>query len=334
MIGAAGAARRPVGADLIRSIFDAARRAPLAPEPFLVRGVALQLAGKEADAGGAFAAARDRDPRSAAAHFFLADHYGHIGQPDLAMTELGRLVRLVPGSSSRLAPQIAAAAREPGALPAARALIADNPQLRDDLLLVLAGDAANADLVAALAPAGGGPWLSPLVGRLVAAGEYQRARSLWQRGRLANSGQTGSGLTDPDFRLRDKPPFGWSLASGNSGVAEPFQGGGLHVVYFGRDRLVAASQLLLLPPGHYLLSYVAASDGELASMQWVASCDRGGAILGSAALGIAGARGRAAMAFAVPANCPAQRLKLIGSPGDTATTLDVRLSSLQLRRMP
>ena len=51
------------------------RKDPLAPEPFLVRGVQAQVGGNQVLAERAFLEARNRDPRSVAAHYFLADHY-------------------------------------------------------------------------------------------------------------------------------------------------------------------------------------------------------------------------------------------------------------------
>ena len=54
-------------------IDDAAGKVPLAPEPFLVRGVQAELAGNSQLAAQAFAAAEWRDPRSLPARYFLAD---------------------------------------------------------------------------------------------------------------------------------------------------------------------------------------------------------------------------------------------------------------------
>jgi len=80
-IGRAAHERKPVGPDIFESIDRAARKAPLAPEPFLVHGVQAQLAGRLRVAGKAFEAAELRDPRSLPAHYFLADYYYRIGDP-------------------------------------------------------------------------------------------------------------------------------------------------------------------------------------------------------------------------------------------------------------
>src|SRR5206468_6546767 len=76
-IARASRARRPIPASAFGMIADAAVKAPLAPEPFLVRGVQAQLAGDGAAAQRAFEAAQWRDPRSLPAAFFLADRYFH-----------------------------------------------------------------------------------------------------------------------------------------------------------------------------------------------------------------------------------------------------------------
>src|SRR4051812_33603924 len=59
-IGDATRQRKPVGDSIFSTIDDAAAKAPLAPEPFLVRGVQAQLAGKTDTARRAFLAAEWR----------------------------------------------------------------------------------------------------------------------------------------------------------------------------------------------------------------------------------------------------------------------------------
>src|SRR5437763_7674245 len=68
-IGTAAHEQKPVGAPTFEMIDDAAVKEPLAPEPFLVRGVQTELEGKIGLASQAFAAAERRDPRSLPAHY-------------------------------------------------------------------------------------------------------------------------------------------------------------------------------------------------------------------------------------------------------------------------
>ena len=67
--------RKLVPPSVFHRIDRAALRSPLAPEPFLVHGVAAGLAGNGAAAERDFIAAQHRDPRSLAAAYFLADRY-------------------------------------------------------------------------------------------------------------------------------------------------------------------------------------------------------------------------------------------------------------------
>ena len=64
-IATAAAAGRAVPRQRIEAIYAAAARAPLAPEPFLVRGIEAQLAGDQRLAEQAFEAARTRAGRRA-----------------------------------------------------------------------------------------------------------------------------------------------------------------------------------------------------------------------------------------------------------------------------
>ena len=330
-IGAAAQAGRPVDPSLTESLIEAARRAPLSPEPFLVRGVALQGAGDEAGAGSAFMAAERRDPRSVAAHFFLADHFARSGRMGLSLTELGRMIRLVPGSSGQLAPRIAASLKSLGGVEAVRPLVADNPQLRDDLLTALATDAGNADLIARLAvPGQRASWRPVLVNSLLAAGDYGRAFALW----AGDNGVVGRPLiVDPRFALDAKPPFGWEVSSGTTGAVEPAEGGGLHFIYYRRQPMVAASQIMVLQPGRYLLSFSAtAESGELARGQWRIACLPGARLIASVGLDAGRPATRVRAAFEIPGGCAAQRLQLVGSPADSPQTLDAIVRDLAVER--
>ena len=330
-IGAAAQAGRPVDPSLTDPLIEAARQAPLSPEPFLVRGVALQAAGDEVGAGAAFMAAERRDPRSVGAHFFLSDHFARSGRIGLSLTELGRVIRLVPGSSGQLAPRIAASFKSIGGIAAVRALVADNPPLRDDLLTALATDAGNADIIAQLAvPGQRQSWRSVLVNSLIAAGQYERAFMLW----AGDNGVVGQPLlVDPAFTLDAKPPFGWEVSSGPAGAVESADGGGLHLIYYRRDPMVAASQTMVLPPGRYTLSFSAtAVSGALARAQWRIACLPGERIVASVGLdaGRPGTRVRAA--FDIPSGCTAQRLQLVGTPADSPQTLDAIVRDLAVER--
>lgn len=331
-IGAMAVAARPVNPALLHRLLAASAKAPLAPEPFLVRGVEAQLAGNQTRALQAFLAARDRNPRTIAARYFLADHYLKAGQVGPGLAEISVLARLVPQSLPNVAPFLAAYARSPSAAPQVKAMLQSHPQLEPLVLNTLAADAANADLILALWSGRGGedakPWQANLLTRLIESGRYDLARDSWARftGITADQGR----LFDPDFSRQALPPFGWSLASGPAGVAESEGAGRLHILFYGRDNLVLASQVLTLKPGRYRLSMNAnVTTPTSKSLQWTVGClpasnqifqiglDRGGPVSGS---------------FAVPpANCHAQRLELSGTAPEFPEQADVTISKLSLQ---
>ena len=71
-IAASTGAGRPIDPATFALLEDAARDAPLEPQPFIVAGIRAQLAGQPDEADRAFVAARLRDPRSLPARYFLA----------------------------------------------------------------------------------------------------------------------------------------------------------------------------------------------------------------------------------------------------------------------
>src|SRR5436190_165045 len=103
-LGRQAAAGRPVDIGMVNRLVATAAKDPLAPEPFLVRGIAAQLAGNDALAGRAFLEARDRQPRGVAARYFLADHYLRTSQTQRGLAEISSLTRLFPQSLGAIAP--------------------------------------------------------------------------------------------------------------------------------------------------------------------------------------------------------------------------------------
>lgn len=331
-VGTMAAASRPVDQALVRRLLAASAKAPLAPEPFLVRGVEAQLAGNGQLALQAFLAARARNPRTVAARYFLADHYLKSGQTGPGLAEISVLARLVPQSLPNMAPFLAEYARSPGAAPQVKAVLQTHPQLEPVLLNTLAADAANADLIMTLWSGRGGDeartWQGRLLSQLVESGRFDMARNSWSR--FTGIAPQPGGLFDPDFKSQALPPFGWTLASGPAGVAESEGTGRLHILFYGRDDLVLASQTLTLKPGRYRLSMnVDTNSPPSKSLEWAIGClpaanqiavialDRAGPISGS---------------FSVPqANCQAQRLELRGLAPEFPEQADVTISKLKLQ---
>lgn len=328
--------RRPVPSTVFSMMADAAGKEPLAPEPYLVRGVQAELAGDGDTAQRAFEAAQRRDPRSLPAAYFLADRYFRLGDTERGLREVAALARLSPGGFGTVAPYLAEYAKNPANWPALRSLFRANPLLAAPTLVSLAGKIETAPAVLALAdpqtPAKDAQWLVPLLDTLIGAGEYDKARETWARTATTKSAP-GQLLYDAGFADKSAPPpFNWALTSSAVGLAERQAGGKLHVVFYGQQDGILASQLLLLRPGSYRLSLLLLGDpGRARTLDWSLWCDKAAVPIGSATLDSVAARG---WQFTVPADCPAQWLKLSGSSNDLPQQSDVTIAALKLSKVP
>lgn len=331
MAAIAQAARegRQVPASAFAAMRLASVREPLAPEPFLVRGVQAELSGDPRTAERAFQAAQWRDPRSLSAAYFLADAYLRAGDVSRGLPQVAALARLAPGGTSAVAPYLAAYARSPRNWPALRSLFQAHPEMAGPALTELAKTASSASAVLALADlrqkAGDAPWLAPLLNSLTVAGDYGRAQAIWAR---ATGVRPGPYLYDASFSDKTSPPpFNWSLTSSAVGLAERQAGGRLHVVFYGRDDGILATQLLLLQPGRYRLSMQLTGDAARArSLNWSIWCDKAAEPISSVTIDAA-ARG---WQFTVPQGCRGQWLRLSGAAGELPQQVDVTIAGLKL----
>ena len=333
MIDIATAARhgRPVSPAVFDRIYGASRVAPLAPEPYLVRGVQAKLSGNPLRAEQAFLQARWRDGRSLPAHYFLAEHY--LRQRDAAngLREIAVLARLVPDGPSKLAPYLARYASDPANQRQLSALFRAEPALEDSALAVLAADPRSADLVLSLSnPARRGTksaWLAELLGGLNRDRQYAKSRNIWAS--LSGVRLDGRELIyDPNFiRKEEPPPFNWALTSSTIGLAERLPGGGLHVIAYGREEGALAGQLLILSPGSYRLRTDAAGVNQASGLSWRLVCDTTNEPIASMPLDRAIVGG---WRFAVPSTCQAQRLELAATAADEPQQSDVTIRSVSL----
>jgi hypothetical protein len=329
-IGTAAHERKTVGPATFAIIDDAAGKAPLAPEPFLVRGVQAELAGNSKLAEQAFAAAEWRDPRSLPARYFLADIYYRLGDPRRTLEQIGALARLTPNGSQTIAPYLAAYAKNRSAWPYLRELFRANPGLGDASLTALARDPAYADAVLALADGRhteGSDWPPALINSLISVGQHAKARAVWA---ATSHLRLPSNLTVYDAAFVDsksRPPFNWSLISSTVGLAEREPGGRLHVMFYGQEDGVLAQELILLAPGAYRMSLALSGDvSHAAAMHWSLRCDGSAKPFASAGLDSA-ARG---WVFSVPAGCSAQWLELSGASADIAQQTDISIGNFKV----
>ena len=326
--------RQPVPQWAFAMVASAADKAPLAPEPFLVRGVQANLAGNAAAAQRDFEAAQWRNPRSLPAAFFLADRYFRARDVTNGLREVAALARLSPDGGTAAVPYLVQYATSRANWPALTSLFVSNPPLARPVLMKLAQDIHTVPAALALAgPAemGNQPWLVQAVYTLIEAGDYAGARNAWVKTAGAGA-QSAELLHDANFRDKSSPPpFNWQLTSSTVGLAER-QSGRLHVLFYGGEDGTLASQLLLLPPGSYRLSLRLAGDPARAhSLTWALWCDKTAQPLASVTLDVAAARG---WQFQVPAGCQAQWLKLSGVSADVPQPVDISIDGLTLSKGP
>lgn len=331
-IGAAARERKPIDQRVFAMIDDAAAKSPLAPEPFLVRGVDEQTKGDAKAAGRAFVAAQRRDPRSLPAAYFLADYYSRSGQALLGLQQIAVLARLSPRGTTTVAPYVAAYAKDRANWPAMRTLFRSQQELETSVLTVLARDPANTDAILAVADPGhrqpDSPWLATLLHSLIASGDYQRAHALWSS--IGGAGASGL-IYDSAFASPGPPaPFNWTFATATIGLAERQAGNRLHAIFYGNEDGTLASELVLLPAGAYRVQMQIVGEAvHPEALSWSIRCDKSQDPISTIAIADAA---RSGWTFQVPANCPAQWFELSGRSGDIAQQSEVTITGLKIAR--
>ena len=316
----------------------AARRDPIAADPFMYFGMRALAANDMAGGERLLVEARHRNPRNRLSRLALMSLYLRTGRIREGGIELAAFARLVPGSGRVLVPELTRLAGDPTAREAVVAAVGDQPVM-EDVLTGLVRSGAEPDLVLRLAArqprrADGtfAPWQGLLLTRLVDNGEVGRAAALWSR----FVGAERRGLVyDPEFRGQPgPPPFNWDLAASDVGAAERARGGGLDVEYFGRRAGPLARQLLVLRPGRYRMQFPAEGSGAAQGSRIVlqVTCRGGGAPLLNAPLqGLALTPRTIAHEFTVPAGCDAQWLSFAGQPGEFPNTQRARIGVIALQ---
>jgi hypothetical protein len=329
---AAGANPEPATFDRLHQLLI---KAPLRTEPLLVQAAMSERAGDYATAERLLLTARRRNPRSIPALYLLADVWIREGKLVDGLREMAVLSRLLPGTSVQLVPALAEFARVPGGSAKLSEILRGNPHLEKPLLAALAADPNNADLILALAGTRISPsdpatraWESRLLDGLINRGDYDHAYKLWRR--FAGLDSTAQAmLFNDEFRtLPAPPPFNWSLSTSGAGIAE-MGNGGLRILYYGRDDVTLASQLLLLPPATY--RFEARGNGQVApgSLVWRIQCANGGLLREGAVT-----PPTTAIDFTVPpSGCAAQWLQLQGQSKDIPQQSDVQIGPARLQRI-
>lgn len=326
---------------------DAARRVPLGADPFVFTAIRELGAGDGGRATRLLEEARHRNPRHRLARALLVERYVREQRAVEAGVELTALNRLVPDASKIIGESLAELARDPKTFDAVAVAMRGDPAL-DTVLVTLANKGAPPALILRLAQyrgvvpvAAAAGWRSVIVDRLVKTGDYAQAKSLWSR--FAGVSSNAHSVFNPGFApLPAPPPFNWALASGDVGVAEIRRRGGLSAEFYGRASGPLVSQLTMLTPGRYRLSFVAEGDakGQSSRLAWMLRCaERGKAaaegreLLNASIKNVGGTPRRLRADFTVPAGCPAQWLVLEGLASEFRDNEVVEITDFSVQRV-
>lgn len=295
---------------------------PLASDPFTALAV-LGLDGKtKAEPARNTALLQEalrRDPRSRTARIFYLRQLAMNGDLKGAFNQLAVLWRLNPALVEQVMVSLSGQINSPRRVDQALDALKGHDALYLPFVTRMAGKNKPRDVVERLAdglPASAlaNPDLRrALVGQLVAAGSYARARQIWAGGLK----QRQAGLVHaPDFAdLAAPPPFNWKLEVNATGAAERSKGGGLTVAYYDRAPGPLAAQILVLAPGNYraVIDYASIS-GSARTVKLQVSCMGANTVLGETWLGPRrAAQGGLAVPFTVPAaGCDGQLLAIVG----------------------
>ena len=323
---------------------EAFERNPLSEVPFLLAARRDMMEGNGESADGLIAVALRRNPRSRLALLLQLERDVRTGRMESLAARMAVLSRLSSDAGALLVPQLARMAAFPSTRDAVREVLAGDSRLRERVLEQLAQSGAEPELVLELAgdearrPRATVPeWVKKLLDSMVARGQVAQARELWirQTGISAEAGREP--VYDADFAgLPGPAPFNWNLETSADGYAERLRGTpGLQVEYYGRRDARLASQLLLLEPGTYRLSFQAEgqSEGDDTRLAWTVGCLANEQILGEVPIGgVEFTPKTFGGTFTIPAGCSAQWLRLVGRAAEFPKDQQLTMRELRITR--
>lgn len=318
-------------------------RAPLLEAPFDLGGIDKLFIHDHKGAEPYIRHALARNARSRLARLLMLEIELRGGRAEAAAQDMTILSRLMPDVQKVFVPELARLAIDPETRPALRQALASDPAMLKGLLQYLAQKNEKPSIILELAgpnppvvtEADAADWRKTLFNSMIAKGNLEGAHLLWARFAGVPASQT-SGVYDGDFqKLPGLPPFNWSFSSSDIGAAEPDKRGGLQVEYYGRTAGELASQLLMLKPGSYRLSFHA--EGAVDNLQhrliWRIQCNRSNAtILELPLSGITYSGKNVAANFTVPAQCNGQWLRLAGEPTEFPKIENVLIRNLKIQQ--
>ena len=322
----------------------ALRHAPMLDEPLLVGGIRALQAKDEAKARQLLQHALARNPRSEFTRLLMLELDLRAGDVRRAVFDMTILGRLLPDVQTVFVPELARLARDPRTAQTLAPTLRTDPGMLAAVLHYLADNGTSPALVLQLAgriPVGPPPedvddWREPLLKAMVARGDALGARRLWAAFAGMKGSSTGGGaIYDDAFRgLPGLPPFNWALNASDIGAAERNKNGGLEVEYYGRDAGELATQLIALSPGRYRLAFRV--EGDIHDPQhrlfWRVYCARpDNVMLVEVPIANLTFSGKTLGGdFSVPADCPAQWLKLVGEPTEFPKIESVTVRRIQI----
>ncbi|MFA6125310.1 MAG: hypothetical protein WCS75_05740 [Sphingomonas sp.] len=321
---------------------DQLASAPLAGFPLFEEGERQAKAGNAAGARALVREAVRRDPQLFEARLWLANDAVREGRYPEAVRQFDWLFAVGESARPAITPLMVALAKIPQAQPAFEAFAARKPiwlqGVADGMMQpggdpafvfrLLGGTSAREDASEV--------GKSGLVASLVARQQYDAAYLAWVSS-LPQSALGAVGYVyDSNFRqLPGALPFNWNLSSSDMASVDFLKEGGVQISYYGDGTVHLLEQTLTLPRGRF--KFVArstnASDRDANHVAWSISCIGGtAATLGRVDIPVAPASQAHGVMFTVPANCPAQKLSLDGTPSEYPASADVQIKAVSITR--
>lgn len=316
----------------VRALRGVIAEEPLSADPLVLLGMARARAGDFAGADALVRRGLSVDPRNRNAHLWMLYRHLGTGNRARAAVEAIRLMELQPDRRDALVPILVDLAKDSGARMAIRKANM-SPLSRSTLMEAAMASKLPTSALAEMVPdAMIGPGVAQANGyrqlrlRMEEDRNYAGLLALWRRTLPGPAPEPPDGLYDGSFRgLPGGPPFNWTLNSMASGSAErsDLSGApaptGLVVTQSGLTGGVYAQQLMLLRPGAYRLEVDALSEPDEGSdsqpIHVILLCSISGSAVGDWVVPAKPSWQRVAYRFTIPAaQCPAQRVQIVGRP--------------------
>ncbi len=333
-----------VSPQLVQLATSAAPAEPLGYLPFYVSARAAEGAGDLARATSLLEEARRRRPTWLPIRLLLVSNYVRQNRHQEVVRNIDYVLRMNEQARIVLLPELVKLLRYPEGRRYIDAMLASNPPWEKDFFFIARERKVPPQIAAELlrlAQARGGDTTEEqrlYVNSLIQAGQADVARSRWLESLPADQRERSRFLHNGDFRSSGPPgEFGWEFAAVDVGRADVLAGGEqslLRAQYYGGSLAVLAKQQIALAPGRYRIQVTGriASGSGAAQMSWRVSCHPDGPNLVTVAAGALEPQDKTIAAeFSVPAGrCSAQRLQLVGEPGDVSAPVEAEFRRIEL----